>query len=79
MRKLLEKNMVIGPSSLLPTCSVTETRIQAGHTKIIQNLFVKYLAHLRLVCTIKSVGSQFLCMNDAESKRLVTKANCNNC
>lgn len=79
MRKSLEQNVIIGPSSLLPSSSVIEIRIQAGHTKVIQNIFVKYLAHLRLVCTIKSVGSQFVRMNSVQSKIIVTKANCNNC
>lgn len=49
MRKSLEKNAIISPSSLLPSSSIIEIRIQAGPTKIIQNIFVKYLAHLRLI------------------------------
>lgn len=49
MRKGLEKNVIISPSSLLPSSSVIEIRIEAGPTKIIQNIFVKYLAHLRLI------------------------------
>lgn len=79
MRKSLEKNVVVGPSSLLSSSSMTEIRIQAGHTKIIQNIFVNCLAHLRLVCMIRNVGSQFVGMNDAQSKRTLTKAKCNNC
>lgn len=42
--------MVIDPSSLLPSSTVIEIRIQDGHTKIVQNISVKYLAHLRLRC-----------------------------
>lgn len=43
MRNTLEKTVVIHPSPLLVGSDVTEIRIQAGHTKIKQNIFTKLL------------------------------------
>lgn len=82
MRNTLETMIVIGSSPLLLSSNVIKIRIQAGHTRVMQNIFTvleKYSAHLSLAHTAKSIGSQFASINKAKTIRIFRKANGNNC